>query len=126
MSKVRKQPQLLKVITDGEVTRLHEASLRILERVGIGGNFFDEERTVRHLRSELWSNRGIFASMDYQRWAEAGARTVADRAHERLKRILEANRDAQPVLPRDKAAELQRIADAAVAEAERGGYDSGG
>jgi len=36
MSKVRKQPQLLKVITDDEVTRLHEASLRILERVGIG------------------------------------------------------------------------------------------
>jgi trimethylamine--corrinoid protein Co-methyltransferase len=32
---VRKQPQLLKIITDAEVDRIHETSLSILEDVGV-------------------------------------------------------------------------------------------
>ena len=101
-------------------------ALDVIERVGIGGNFFAEEHTVRHLRGELWANKGLFAPMGYQQWVDAGAKTITQRAHDRLEEILKANKDAGPVLPPDKVQELERIAQSAITEAESGRYGQQG
>jgi len=81
-----------------------------IKEVGIGGNFLAEMHTVEHLRSELWQNKGIFTSDDYDAWAHAGAKTTLDRAHERLNEILKEALPLEPVIEKDVAKELERMA----------------
>jgi trimethylamine--corrinoid protein Co-methyltransferase len=83
----------------------------LIEQVGIGGNFFAEEHTVRHMRSELWQDRGIFKACDYETWARNGAKTVLDRAHARLEDILATALPLEPILEPGKTHELKRIED---------------
>ena len=86
-------------------------ALDVIKKVGIGGNFFAEEHTVRHMRSELWQDRGIFKACDYETWAKNGAKSVLDRAHEKLETILKNALPLEPVVERSKSQELKRIAD---------------
>ena len=84
----------------------------VIRDVGIGGTFLAEEHTVAHMRREFWQDKGIFTAEDYDTWAAAGAKTVLERAHERLASILEESLPLAPVIESDKAAELERITDA--------------
>jgi trimethylamine--corrinoid protein Co-methyltransferase len=55
---MRKQPQLLKIITDAEVDRIHEASLTILQEVGVK---FPCQQAL-----ELFDGAGAFVDFDQQ------------------------------------------------------------
>ena len=86
-------------------------ALDVIKQVGIGGNFFAEEHTVRHMRSEFWQDRGIFKACDYDTWVAEGAKSSLDRAHDKLNKILKGALPLEPVIESGKAKELQRVTD---------------
>ena len=82
----------------------------VIKDVGIGGNFFAEVHTAKHLRSQLWQDKGIFKAMDYDKWREGGAESTLDRAHRKLTEILERDLPLEPVISSKQVKELERIA----------------
>ena len=92
-------------------------ALNLIKEVGIGGNFLAEPHTAEHMRRELWNPKGIFTREDYQDWADSGARSVLDRAAEKLEDILKTY-PPEPVLSSDKARLLKEVRDRAVREAD--------
>ncbi|MBM3790168.1 MAG: hypothetical protein FJW35_07425 [Acidobacteria bacterium] len=92
--------------------------LRLMERIGVGGNFVAEKHTVKHLRDSFWFS----AIYPRESWDEsAGARPA--RALERARDFVAAATAAplEPVLPAAKVEELDRI----VAAARRSLVDAG-
>ncbi len=83
----------------------------VIKNVGIGGNFLCEDHTVKYLRSELWQDKGIFKSVDYEVWTQDGKKSALDRAHEKLNEILDKSLPFEPVLEKDKAKEIEKIAE---------------
>lgn len=88
----------------------------MMKEAGIGGNFFAQEHTVRHMRDEIWSGKGIFQNRDYAKWSAEGARSITDRAHDRLEEILHDSLPLAPVLSDSDAASLRYITKEAMAE----------
>ncbi|MCR4405595.1 MAG: trimethylamine methyltransferase family protein [Anaerolineae bacterium] len=87
-------------------------ALDVIRKVGIGGNFLGEAHTRQHFRQELW----FPTTFDRRRWDEwwaAGARSMADWAHERKTQILAEHR------PPSLTLELTRELDDIVAAARR-------
>ncbi len=85
----------------------------VIKEAGIGGNFTATEHTVRHMRDELWQSKGIFKNYDYALWSQAGAQSVTDRAHARLREILEKSLPLEPVLPAKIVQALRELTKAA-------------
>jgi trimethylamine--corrinoid protein Co-methyltransferase len=106
---------LKRMLTSFEVT--HDTlALDIIREAGIGGNFLAQPHTAQHMRHELWRSQGIFPRLDYQAWADAGAKSTLDRAAARLDEILRTH-PPEPVLQPQKAEQLKEIRDEAVAKA---------
>ncbi len=65
----------------------------VIADVGPGGNFMSEYHTAKHFRNEWWfptlHDRGR-----YDEWAAGGKQTMADRAKQKLLRILETHKPA--------------------------------
>lgn len=99
---------LERMLTSFEVNQETLAYDEIRE-AGIGGDFFSREHTVTHMRDQVWRGKGMFTNSFYDAWSDSSAKTVAERAHERLKEILSRRLPAEPVLPRDIVKELQKI-----------------
>ena len=89
----------------------------VVDRVGPGGHFLDQEHTLRHFRREFWFPQ----LMDRQRrdtWQAEGEQTLDQRARSRVRELVRSHRP-EP-LPEGVLAELQRIvqsADAALTHA---------
>lgn len=81
----------------------------VIREAGIGGIFTGTEHTIRHMRTDLWEDKGIFKPLDYETWARNGSETVLDRAHRRLQEILDDSMPLEPVIDAAETAELQRI-----------------
>jgi trimethylamine--corrinoid protein Co-methyltransferase len=59
-----------------------------MERVGPGGHFLMDQHTLDHFKEELW--RPFLSNRErYETWKEKGAKTVGDKADEKVKEILE-------------------------------------
>lgn len=76
-------------------------ALNLIEKVGIGGSFLEEEHTLKHMREELWFpelfGRDVFK--------EEG---ILGRAEERVREIL--NKDSPHPLSSEQEKEILRIA----------------
>jgi trimethylamine---corrinoid protein Co-methyltransferase len=66
-------------------------ALEVIESVGPGGHFLQEEHTLRHFRKELWVPK-LITRLPYNTWQEHGSKSMAQRVHERVREILEAHR----------------------------------
>jgi len=78
----------------------------IIEKVGPGGNFLQEEHTYKHFRNEHW----IPTLMDRQTfdvWANEGKKTMVDRIQEKIRTILETHE--VPPLSDSVLGELKRL-----------------
>jgi trimethylamine--corrinoid protein Co-methyltransferase len=93
-------------------------ALDMIKEVGIGGNFLAQPHTAHHMRRELWQPGDIFPRIDYQVWADSGARSTLDRAAAKLDEILK-DYPPEPVLEPGKAKVLKEIRDQAEAEARK-------
>ncbi|MBN1628307.1 MAG: trimethylamine methyltransferase family protein [Thermoleophilia bacterium] len=87
--------------------------LEVIEEVGPGGSFMDQEHTARHFRSELWFPK-LLDRQFYDAWLSGGAKTMAHRCREEKERLL---REHQPEpLPEDVDQEIERVLVAARGE----------
>ncbi len=80
-------------------------ALDVMERVGPSGSYFGEKHTVRHFRGNWFPE--LMSRLNHDQWTAAGGLSLADRANQRVRRILEEHR--QPALPAEVAAELDRM-----------------
>jgi trimethylamine--corrinoid protein Co-methyltransferase len=80
--------------------------LGVIEEVGPGGSFLDQEHTARHFRRELWFPR-LLDRQFYDAWLDGGAKTLAQRGREEKERLL---REHHPEpLGDDTEEEIQRL-----------------
>jgi trimethylamine--corrinoid protein Co-methyltransferase len=63
----------------------------VVDRVGPGGQFLDDEHTYRHFKSEFWFP-SLFDRRRWSEWNEAGRPTGSDRVRARVAAILEGHR----------------------------------
>jgi trimethylamine:corrinoid methyltransferase-like protein len=75
-----------------EGVKMDEESLasEIINRVGPGGNFLDQEHTARHCRE--FYTPATFYRGTRQAWKASGAKTITDRATEKVFAILEKHK----------------------------------
>lgn len=107
----------LTTLTRNQLNQLHEASLHILEKVGVQA---PHPEVQRHFRKELWFP-SLLDRQYYDAWLSGGAKTMAQRCREEKERLL---RTHQPVpLPEAVDKELEKILAAARRELEAQGKD---
>ena len=78
----------------------------VIQKVGPGGNFLQEEHTFRHFRSQLWFP-GLMTRQPYGVWQEDGAKDMGTRVKEKVVEILDTHQ--VPALPDEVSAELERL-----------------
>jgi len=84
--------------------------LEVIEEVGPGGSFMDQEHTARHFRSELWFPK-LLDRQFYDAWMNGGAKTMGQRCREEKGRLL---KEHQPEpLPEGLDREIERVLAAA-------------
>jgi trimethylamine--corrinoid protein Co-methyltransferase len=59
----------------------------LIDRVGIGNQFLTEDHTLKHFRSENWEP-DLFDRYRYDEWESNGEKDLAERAKERIEKIL--------------------------------------
>ena len=78
----------------------------VIEAVGPGGHFLQEEHTVLHLRNELWRSK-LLTRQAYDDWEKDGSKDIYRRIQEKLEDIIENHH--VPQLPDKTLAALERI-----------------
>jgi len=85
----------------------HETLAReLIENVGPGGHFLDQEHTYDHFKSELWMP-GLMTRSAGEDWKSQGAKDLATRIQEQLEDIVK-NHEA-PALPNKTVAAVKTI-----------------
>ena len=62
----------------------------IIEKVGPGGNFLQEEHTYQYFKKEHWIPT-LMARQTFDEWANEGQKTMGDRIQEKIRAILETH-----------------------------------
>ena len=97
------------ILCRGVVVNRETRAVDAMDRVGPGGHFMMDEHTLRHFREELW--RPALSNRDrYEAWKEKGAKTVGEKADEKVREILE--KPVSRPLPREMTVELERMRNA--------------
>jgi len=78
----------------------------LIEKVGPGGNFLQEEHTYQYFRKEHWIPT-LMARQAYDAWEREGRKTMGDRVREKIRHILETH--SVPPLSDAVLAELARL-----------------
>ena len=81
----------------GQIKRMMEGirvdtehlALDAIKRVGAGGHFLDDDHTFDHFRDN-WQP-GITDRQNYQQWKEKGGTTMGQRAHAKVKEVMETH-----------------------------------
>lgn len=87
----------------------------VIEEVGIGGHFIDQEHTVEHMM-DSYLPTSLFNREAYDGWAEKGRKSAMDKAHEYVEEVTKGYQDMEPVVSPSVFEELCRIRDAAAEE----------
>jgi trimethylamine--corrinoid protein Co-methyltransferase len=96
---------LVRRILGGVQVNEETLALDVIDRVGPGGHFLDEEHTLRHFRENWYPT--LLNRTSYSAWEEQGAATYGELANRRVREILERHRP-QP-LPEDVQAAVRAI-----------------
>jgi len=79
-------------------------AIDLIDKVGPGGHYLQEEHTLKHFRNVRYSN--LFERMVYEKWKEAGSKTF----EQRLQEITLAKMRHRPApLPDDVVKELDKM-----------------
>jgi trimethylamine--corrinoid protein Co-methyltransferase len=78
----------------------------VIQKVGPGGNFIQEEHTFRHFRNELWMPT-LMSRQPYETWRQQGSKDMARRVREKVKAILDSHK--VPPLPDKTLAALEKL-----------------
>lgn len=80
----------------------------LIERVGIGGNFFAEEHTVQHMRESYWFSK-LFNRNGWDKWITDGSLTIEEKAHDFVESVTKGYKERTPVIDNSKYEEIERI-----------------
>ena len=78
----------------------------VIQKVGPGGNFLQEEHTFRHFRQELWMPT-LLNRQPYGIWQQEGSKDMGARVKEKVKNILETHKT--PPLPDRTLSALEKL-----------------
>ena len=78
----------------------------VIEKVGPGGNFLQEDHTYQYFRKEHWIPT-LMARQKYDAWEKEGRKTMGDRIKEKIQDILETHK--VPPLADSTLRELGRL-----------------
>jgi len=78
----------------------------VIQKVGPGGNFLQEEHTFRHFRKELWMPT-LLSRQPYGIWQQEGSRDMGVRVQEKVKEILDSHQVAP--LPDSTLSALEKL-----------------
>jgi trimethylamine--corrinoid protein Co-methyltransferase len=78
----------------------------VIQKVGPGGNFLQEEHTFRHFRQELWMPT-LMSRQPYDSWQQEGSKDMGVRVQEKVKEILESHQ--APPLPDNTLSALEKL-----------------
>lgn len=78
----------------------------IIEKVGPGGNFLQEDHTYQYFRKEHWIPT-LMARQKYDTWEKEGGKSMSDRVQEKIRHILETHK--VPPLADSTLTELGRL-----------------
>jgi trimethylamine--corrinoid protein Co-methyltransferase len=87
---------LVKRIMQGITVTPETLGVDVIERVGIGGNFLQEDHTLKHFKKEIWSPNLMNRQM-YEVWEGSGSKTMFDRCSERVHEILKSHEPVPPL-----------------------------
>jgi trimethylamine--corrinoid protein Co-methyltransferase len=94
-------------------------ALEVIREAGPGGQFLDKMHTFQHCRGELF--RPLLSDRNsYTRWADSGAASIEQAAHDRCRKLLEGYR------PPDMADDIDRDLERFVAGVDDGSEADGG
>ncbi|CAB5087422.1 hypothetical protein D3OALGA1CA_669 [Olavius algarvensis associated proteobacterium Delta 3] len=88
----------------------------VIEKIGPGGHFLEDEHTYRHFKNELW-HPSLMTHVAYVEWESTGAKDMAARIDEKLQGILETHE--APALPDKTLAAIRSIREKGVAALEK-------
>ena len=63
----------------------------VIQNVGPGGNFIQQEHTFRHFRNELWMP-SLMSRHSYDVWRQRGAKDMETRVREKVREILDTHK----------------------------------
>jgi trimethylamine--corrinoid protein Co-methyltransferase len=75
----------------------------VIEKVGPGGHFLQEDHTVRHFRQELWMPK-LLTRQHREVWQAGGAKDMAQRVGDRARELVDSHQ--VPPLPDETVAAL--------------------
>ncbi len=84
--------------------------LDLIDQIGPGGEFMSAPETAKRCRAEIW-NPTLMDRQPYDNWLAAGAQTMSERIHTKLKKILAKHQP--PPLPEGAAEKIEAILQAA-------------
>jgi trimethylamine--corrinoid protein Co-methyltransferase len=79
-------------------------ALDVIDRVGPGGHFLDQEHTMQHFRDVWYSN--LFDRSNYDKWREQGSIRFPERLREKTRKLMDHH--AEP-LPAEIIKEMDRM-----------------
>ncbi len=89
--------------------------LDVIEEVGIGGSFINQDHTVDHMRQSYWVSN-LFNRQSWDGWEARGSQSAFERAHDFVQECLKTNYPKEPVISSSQAAQLDEIVEAARTE----------
>jgi len=92
----------------------------VIEKVGPGGHFLDQDHTYNHFKNELWVPR-LMTRSAYADWQDQGAKDMAARIQEKLEDIVKHYE--APALPDKTRAALKSIRQKGEKELSKEGTD---
>lgn len=81
-------------------------ALDLIDEVGPGGHFLDQNHTMKHFKTETYYP-SLINRQRYETWQEAGSKTLFERANEKVRDIIE-NYEVDP-LPKDVQQKIRAI-----------------
>jgi len=78
----------------------------IIQQVGPGGSFLDNDHTLAHYRRELWFPQYNFRG-PWNLWVDSGRKGPVELAHDQVKQILAAK--MEPVLSADCVQAMNKV-----------------
>ena len=88
----------------------------VIEKIGPGGHFLEDEHTYRHFKNELW-HPSLMTRVASEEWKLTGAKDMAARVHDKLQGILEDHE--APALPDKVLSAIRKIRDKGVSAWEK-------
>ncbi len=101
---------MVKRILRGIPVTTESQALDVMDQVGPGGHYLDQDHTYNLFRNEIWRPK-LINRQNWENWTASGCKTHRQRVHERVIEILEA--ETEPLMNEKMFNQLRRVCELA-------------